>query len=91
MIDCAAVASACPNFTGSEIAALVPDALFLSYNDNKREVTTADLLTIARGTVPLSRTAAASIEASRQWGKANAVAASSEAATMNANVRKLDI
>ena len=90
-IDHAAIAAACNNFTGSEIAALVPDALFISYNDGKRELATADLLTVARGTMPLSRTAAASIEASRQWGKANALPASSEIAATSANVCRLDI
>jgi SpoVK/Ycf46/Vps4 family AAA+-type ATPase len=90
-IDRAAVAAACGNFTGSEIAALVPDALFASYADGKRALKTDDLLAVARATVPLSRTAAASIEAARQWGKANAVPASAVTSAAAAHVRTLDI
>jgi SpoVK/Ycf46/Vps4 family AAA+-type ATPase len=90
-IDHAAVAHACNTFTGSEIAALVPDALFVGFNDGAREITTADLINAARKTVPLSRTAAAKIEAIRQWGKANAVPASISTETAGAAVRTLDL
>ena len=87
----AAVASACVNFTGSEIAALVPDALFIGFNDGAREITTADLINAARKTVPLARTAAARIETIRKWGKENAVPASISSETTGEAVRTLDI
>jgi SpoVK/Ycf46/Vps4 family AAA+-type ATPase len=90
-IDHAAVAAACVNFTGSEIAALVPDALFVGFNDGAREITTADLINAARKTVPLARTAAARIETIRKWGKENAVPASASTETTGAAVRTLDI
>src|SRR6185369_12667251 len=37
------VARACRGFTGSEIAAIVPEALFTAFADNKRELTADDL------------------------------------------------
>ena len=46
-IDHAVVAKACDGFTGSEIAALVPDALFTAFADGVREITTDDLIAAA--------------------------------------------
>jgi len=91
-IDAAAVATVCQEFTGAELAALVPDALYTAYNDSAREITTADLIKAARETVPLARTAAAKIEALRQWGKVNAVPASTAADVMRpSTARKIDL
>lgn len=46
------VAEACTDFTGAEIAALVPDALYAAFADKKREITTKDLLTAAASVQP---------------------------------------
>lgn len=65
-IDAVAVATATDNFTGSEIAALVPDALFAAFNDKARAVTTQDLLNAAKTVVPLADTAKEKIEKMRK-------------------------
>lgn len=71
-IDVAKVTAACSGFTGSEIAAIVPDALFSAFNDGARELTAADLLQSAGTVVPLSKTAAEKIEKLRNWSKGRA-------------------
>jgi hypothetical protein len=71
-IDRAAVVAVCDGFTGAEIAALVPDALFAAFADDVREINTADLIKAARDVVPLSKTAAEKIERLRAWAKGRA-------------------
>ena len=71
-IDLGAVAQATDGFTGSEIAALVPDAMFAAFADGAREITTDDLLVAADTVVPLSRTAAEQISSLREWAKGRA-------------------
>lgn len=66
-IDAAIIAFETDGFTGAEIAALVPDALFKGFADGSREITTADLLGSAKLTTPLSRTASEKITALREW------------------------
>lgn len=73
----ARVAEACEGFTGSEIAALVPDALFAAFNDGEREITAADLIAAAGTVVPLAKTAAEKIETLRQWARGRARPATS--------------
>jgi SpoVK/Ycf46/Vps4 family AAA+-type ATPase len=53
-------------FTGAEIAALVPDALYAAFADGKRQIQTKDLIGAARTVVPLSKTAAEKIEELRK-------------------------
>jgi AAA+ superfamily predicted ATPase len=76
-IDLAKVATATDGFTGSEIAELVPTALFAAFADKSREITTADLLAAAGDVVPLSKTAQVRITALRKWGAENARSATS--------------
>lgn len=71
------VVDATENFTGSEIAALVPDALYLSFADGAREVKGSDLLKAAKPIVPLATTASDKIEAMRKWGRERARPATS--------------
>jgi hypothetical protein len=75
-IDHGAVAAACDGFTGAEIAAIVPDALFAAFADNAREISTADLLVAAKTVTPLSKTAAEKIGAMRAWAQGRARPAS---------------
>jgi len=75
-IDVSRVASACQQFTGSEIASMVPEAMFTAFSDGEREVTTDDLLKIAKSVVPLSKTAAEKIAQMREWAKGRARPAS---------------
>jgi hypothetical protein len=66
-IDHAKVAAVTDGWTGSEIAAIVPDSLFAAFADGAREITTDDLLTAAKSVVPLSKTAAEKITRLREW------------------------
>jgi len=66
-IDLQAVADATDTFTGAEIAALVPDALFAAFNEDAREISTDDLLRAAKTVVPLARTADDKIKRLREF------------------------
>jgi ATPase family associated with various cellular activities (AAA)/AAA+ lid domain len=91
-VDAAKVAKATENFTGSEIAALVPDALFAAFADGEREITTQDLIDAAATVVPLSKTAAEKITALRSWAAERARPASApEAFETKRTVRALDL
>ena len=78
-------------FTGAEIAALVPDALFTAFAEGEREITTADIVKAASTTVPLARTASEKIKTLRDWAKGRTRPASSTMATVTAIPRRLDI
>jgi SpoVK/Ycf46/Vps4 family AAA+-type ATPase len=67
MIHGPTVAEATDGFTGAEIAALVPDALYLAFADGAREITTEDLIEAARSVVPLTKTASEKITRLRAW------------------------
>lgn len=94
-VDTATVANACNGFTGSEIAAIVPDALFAAFADDAREITTGDLLQAAKTVVPLSKTAEKKIEDMREKAKGRFRPASKTEAEVVAKVarkgRVLDI
>jgi hypothetical protein len=75
-IDVAAVARATEAFTGAELAAIVPDALYEAFADGEREITTADLVAAAGTVVPLAKTASEKIEGLRSWAKGRARPAS---------------
>ena len=91
-VDLPTVAGACADFTGAEIAALVPDALFVAFAEGERAITTADLTTAARAVVPLARTAADKVEKLRAWSKGRArLASTPEVATSATAGRKLDL
>jgi SpoVK/Ycf46/Vps4 family AAA+-type ATPase len=78
-IDHERIANACEGFSGAEIAALVPDALYHAFGDGEREITTGDLLQSASTVVPTSKSSAAKIAKLREWGAVNARPASSAA------------
>ena len=91
-VDADKVAKATEGFTGSEIAAIVPDALFAAFNDNAREIETDDLIDAARTVVPLSKTAAEKITKLREWASGRARPASAaEVVKLAAKGRALDI
>jgi len=64
---CTELIAATDAFTGAELAALVPDALYSAFADGEREVTALDLLEAAKGVVPLSVTASEKIKSLREW------------------------
>ena len=66
------VAAACDRFTGAEIAAIVPDAMFAAFADGGREITTLDLMNAADNVAPLADTAAEKIDRLRKWAKGRA-------------------
>lgn len=72
------VALACRDFTGSEIAALVPDAMFAAFSDGQREITAGDLIEASKTVVPLVKTAAEKIGRLRTWAKGRARPATSD-------------
>lgn len=91
-IDLAAVAAACPEFTGAELAALVPESMFAAFAEGERPIATADLINAARSCTPLARSAAAKITALRTWAKGAGVRpASNPDAETGSNVRSLDL
>lgn len=90
----AKVVAATEGFTGAEIAAIVPDALFAAFADNGREPNTADLLAAAASVVPLAKTASEKIAELRQWAVGRARPASKPEAQATAKVaglRAIDI
>lgn len=89
--DLDAVADATADFTGAELAAIVPDALFVAFADDERQLTTDDLLAAARNVVPLAKTAAEKITRLREWAKGRARPASKPEATGTGGGRKLDL
>jgi AAA+ superfamily predicted ATPase len=91
-LDIDAIVAASDGFTGAEIAALISDSMFAAFNEDAREIRTEDLLTAAKYTVPLSKTASEKIEALRKWAKGRARFASSpDNTTKSSNTRVLDI
>jgi ATPase family associated with various cellular activities (AAA)/AAA+ lid domain len=92
-IDVSAVARSCEGFTGAELAALIPDALFVAFADEERDVTTDDLLQAARTVVPQSKTAIDKIARLREWAKGRARPANSSVTEIQEKkrVRLLDL
>ncbi len=71
-VDLPAIANITDGFTGAEIAALVPDAMFRAFADSARQISTDDVADAARTVVPLSKTAAEKIGKLREWAKGRA-------------------
>lgn len=71
-INLGEVASITDGFTGSEIAALVPEAMYLAFSEGERQIATGDLMAMAKLVTPLSKTADKKIEALRAWKKGRA-------------------
>jgi SpoVK/Ycf46/Vps4 family AAA+-type ATPase len=91
-VNASAVAKATEGFTGSEIAAIVPDALFAAFNDGAREITTQDIIDAAATVVPLSKTASEKITKLRDWAAGRARPASApEATKASSKARALDL
>ena len=73
--DGAAVSEATAGFNGAEIELALLSAMYAAFSAN-REVETADVVTAARETVPLSTTMAEDIAALRRWAQTRARSAS---------------
>ena len=84
----------CDGFTGSEIAAIVPDAMFAAFADGGREIDSGDLIAAASTVVPLAKTAKEKITKLRVWaeGRARPATKSEVVKTSKSkNLRVLDI
>jgi SpoVK/Ycf46/Vps4 family AAA+-type ATPase len=84
------VAPVTVGFSGAEIAALVPEALFAAFADGARELRLDDLITAAGTVVPLSKTAGEKLDELRRWAQGRARPASRRE-TITAGERRLDI
>jgi hypothetical protein len=69
--DLEAIASVMENFTGSEIEAVLDEALFSAFDEGK-ELNTAHLVTAAKAIIPLAETAKPQIDAIREWASKKA-------------------
>lgn len=86
------VASHCDRFTGAEIAAIVPDAMFAAFADGAREVSAKDLIAAAKTVVPLADTASEKITRMRAWAHGRARFASRpESGRGESRGRKIDL
>ncbi len=88
------VAEMTDSFTGAEIAALVPDALYAAFAASERAINTADLCEAARNTVPMAKTASEKVDRLRAWAKGRARPASAvgiESAKTPGGGRALDL
>lgn len=74
--DLRAIAGRTHQFSGAEIAELVPEALHRAFGDDRREPTTSDLLAAADATIPYTRHADSRLEAIREWASKRAKPAS---------------
>lgn len=81
---CNAVAGATATYTGAEIAALVPAALYAAFADGQREPTQADLIAATKGRVPLAETMKEKLATLRAWGRERARAATTPEAAQGA-------
>ena len=92
-IDHQKVAAACDRFTGAEIAAIVPDAMFAAFADGARDLVTSDLLEAAKSVVPLADTAGDKIARMRAWAEGKARFASRAAGSRErpSRGRKIDL
>lgn len=90
-VDFAAAARFTEGFTGAEISALVPDALFTAFADGRRPLVTSDLEAAAGTVVPLAKTARERIDSLREWAKGRARFASTPESASAEDRRTLDL
>ena len=90
-LDVRGVALECTDFTGAEIAALVPDAMYAAFADGEREINTIDLLDAAKTVSPLAKTAADKVNGLRAWAKGRARPASAALVETTAKTSGVDL
>lgn len=78
-------------FTGAEIDAVIPDALFRAFSDDERDLTADDILAAVKQVVPLSSTAGERIESLRQWAKGRARNASTPETGSDGGGRSIEL
>lgn len=85
------IAAATEGFSGAEIEQVIIDALFTSYSDNAREVTTKDVLDAVKATVPLSKTMKDKIDHLRGWANGRAKFASTTVSAKTSELRRVGV
>jgi hypothetical protein len=92
-VDPETVAAATEGYSGAEIAAIVPDALYDAFNENARGIITSDLLRAAKARVPLSKTAGDKVDNLRRWavGRARMATTPQQTTDNKTGGRKLDM
>lgn len=90
-IDPTDVVGVTQGFTGAELAALIPDALFAAFADGERSITCEDLRHAAAATVPLSRTAGEKMDTLRRWATNRARSASTQPLREATKARAIDL
>lgn len=83
------VAKSCPDFTGAELAAIVPDAMFAAFADGGREINTSDLIAAADTVTPLAKTAEEKIKKLREWAAGRARPASRVEAAPSVKAKRI--
>ncbi len=86
-----ALAAASQGFSGAELAALIPSAMFTAFADGERGITAADVHRAIAATVTLSKTAPEEINKIRQWSKGRCQPASTPEETTDTRTPTLDI
>lgn len=89
--DLERIAGVTENFVGAEIESVVDEAMYIAF-DAERDMTTDDLVTVANGVVPISRTDQEAIQSFRQWMETRATPVSKVVVQATApNIRNLRI
>lgn len=88
-----AVAAGCERFSGAEIAALVPTAMYAAFADGRRPIAAGDLISAAKAVVPASSTNKEKLDKLRAWASGRARIASNPETAVKAAPRRaaLDI
>jgi len=91
--DLTAIAAATNTYTGVEIESAIEDSLYLGYADNRREITTDDIVKSAKEVTPISKIMPEKIDAIRRWGEGSAKPASSnsKSSTVSTSTRKIQV
>ena len=72
MFDMDSLVQFSEGFTGAEIEAAIVDAMYVGFDDNRREITTNDILMSLMETVPLSVQMKEQVDALRVWARSRA-------------------
>jgi hypothetical protein len=86
-IDLDCIVKATADFTGAEITALIPEAMFAAFADGEREITTQDILAATQNVVPLSKTMSDRIDSLRKWADGRARPATTPEASAGTRTR----
>lgn len=96
-VDLDEVAIATAQFSGAEVAAIVPDAMYTAFADDGREISTDDLLEAAKAVVPMAKSSGEKIAKMREfWSGRARPATSADAAApvrpvkVSSDARELD-